>query len=133
MIVLFHPGVASLTHAQPHIIGEIDHEKSSLAILLSSAESRSVLSMCMKYWLIALSSFPSKKVWCTFFASLKAVFRVRDMYKPVCSDTESRVLTGISFVAGYDMILSNKGITTAPNSVAEQAVHASSRENLSSG
>ena len=43
MIELFHPGVVSLTLAQPHTIGEIDHEISSLAILLSSAESRSVL------------------------------------------------------------------------------------------
>ena len=40
MIELFHPGVASLTPAQPHTIAEIDHEISSLAILLSSAESR---------------------------------------------------------------------------------------------
>ena len=43
MIELFHPGVASLTPAQPHTIAEIDHEISSLAILLSSAESRRVL------------------------------------------------------------------------------------------
>ena len=42
MIELFHPGVASLTPAQPHTIGEIDHEISSLAILLSSAEARRV-------------------------------------------------------------------------------------------
>ena len=34
MIELFHPGVASLTPAQPHTIGEIDHEICSLAILL---------------------------------------------------------------------------------------------------
>ena len=34
MIELFHPGVASLTPAQPHTIAEIDHEISSLAILV---------------------------------------------------------------------------------------------------
>ena len=79
MIELFHPGVASLTAAQPHTIGEIDHEISSLAILLSSAESRRVFSIFTKYWywLTTLSSLPSKNVWCTSFASLKAVFWVK--------------------------------------------------------
>ena len=79
MIELFHPGVASLTPAQPHTIGVIDHEISSLAIILSSAESRRVFSICTKYWywLTTLSSLPSKNVWCTCFASLKAVFLVK--------------------------------------------------------
>ena len=79
MIKFFHLGVASLTLAQPHTIGEIDHEISSLAILLSSAESRRVFSICTKYWywLTTLSSLPSKNVWCTCFASLKAVFQVK--------------------------------------------------------
>ena len=102
MIELLHPGVASLIPAQPHTIGEFDHEISSLAIL-SSAESRRVFSICTKYWywLTPLSSLPSKTVWCTCFASLKAVY----LLTTVCSDTEASVLTGISLVAGYDMIL----------------------------
>ena len=77
MIELFHPGVASLTPAQPHTIGEIDHEISSLAILLSSAESRRVFSICTKFWFTTLSRLPSKNVWCTCFASLQAVFWVK--------------------------------------------------------
>ena len=79
VIELFHPGFASLTPAQPYTIMEIDHEISSLAILLSSAESRRVFSICTKYWywLTTLSSLPSKNVWSTCFASLKAVFRLR--------------------------------------------------------
>ena len=45
MIELFHPGVASLTPSQPHTIGEIDHEISSLSILLSFDESRRASSI----------------------------------------------------------------------------------------
>ena len=116
MIELFHPGVVSLTPAQPHTIAEINHEISSLAILLSSAESRRVFSICTKYWywLTTLLSLPSKNVWCTCFASLKAVFWVKTcLQQSVQIQRLVSVLTGISLVAGYDMILSNKGITKA--------------------
>ena len=54
-----------------------------------------------------------KSVTRTCFAPLKAGFGASYMFKTVCLDTETRVKTGLSLVVGYDMILSNKQITTA--------------------
>ena len=61
IIDFFYPWVASLTPAQSHLIGEMDHDESSLASLLYSAESRLAFIICTKYWLTALSSLPNKK------------------------------------------------------------------------
>ena len=54
-------GVASLIPAQSHTVMEIDCEIISTVILLPSAESRIVVSICTKYWLTACSSLPRKK------------------------------------------------------------------------
>ena len=67
---LFHPGVASLTPAQPHTIAEIDHEISSLAIPLSLPLSQEGFLVYARSTGTTLSSLPSKNVWCTCFASL---------------------------------------------------------------
>ena len=99
MIELVHPGVASLILAQPHTNGEIDHEISSLAIPLSGR----VFSIYTKLWLTTLSSLPSKHVVYMICVSKSCLLGL-DLLKTVCSDTETSVLTGISLVAGYDMI-----------------------------
>ena len=52
------PGAVGLIPAWSYTFAEIDHERISIAILLPSADSRSVVSvtsesMCTKYWLTA--------------------------------------------------------------------------------
>ena len=62
------PGVMSLITTQSNTFVEFDHEIISTAVLLSSADSRKVVSvtsesMCIEYWFTALSSLPVKKAW----------------------------------------------------------------------
>ena len=97
MIELFHPGVESLTPAQPHTIGFIDHEISSLAILLSSAESRRVFSICTKYWLTTLSSLPSKTC-CVHVCISKSCLSVKTCLK------QSAQIQGLAYLLEFRLL-----------------------------